>query len=224
MDASLRAKSSKPWLRMKRVVGPLSDTFGASGRRKRTLTGTADVAIVAMATVILVTEVRDLIAVCALLGQAAVQSMIPTRPIAARLLPSESAIIASPAWPRAYSLIASLTIRTTTPPEIVIVSVIAIATVTETRAGTASDGIERETATVTVSAIGITTAARVGTTSSITMIVRDGLERRTGKGCIAGEWTETSTNYPMVMRDLAPLVVAELMTTTLIAETLEIQR
>lgn len=186
---------------------PLRSTFAASERRRRRPTGTAGAVIAGIAIEI---EVRDLIEeVCAPLGPAAVPpSTTLMRPIVARPLPSESATTGNRAWRRACCPIVDLTTR----PGTVTVTKIACQ-------GTASASeIESEIEIV------IMNAALVGTMSSITMIERDALERRTGRGSIAGEWTATSANFPMVMRDLVHLVVAGLTTTRSIAEIRGMQR
>jgi hypothetical protein len=213
---------------MKLVVGPLRSTFAALERRKKRLIGTADAAIAEMAIVI---EVRDLIvAVFALLGPVVAQSTIPMRPIAARPLRSESVIIESRTWPRASWPTVNRAIRITSLLETVIVTGNGTGTLSGTGnlAGiailveTATD--ETATATATGNGIEITTAAPAGMTSSTTTIERGELERRTGRGYIAGEWTATLTNSLMVTRGLVRLVVVGLMMMSSIVETREIRR
>jgi hypothetical protein len=107
-------------------------------------------------------------------------------------------------------------IATVTENESEIVIVSAIVTVTEE--------IGIETARETATGIEITTGDRIATTNLITMTERGVLERRTARGCIAGEWTAMLTSFLMVTKDPARLVVDDLTTTRSIAGTRGIPR
>ena len=194
---------------------------------------TAEIVVIA-AVITIVIEVRDLIAaVRALADLAVAPSMTPMKPIAGRLLPSESATTESRTWQRACCPSGDL--MTTTPPGNVTGIAIVTVTVTATVTVTVTDGTGIASETGIGNAIGIesvtesvptesTNVGRVGTTRSTTTTERGGLAPKTERDCTVGAWTAMSASCPTVTRGPALPVGGAPMTKIPIDEIRETQR